>query len=200
MEIVLGVNTTVTCSLRLSASGPASWVLTSPASHCLTVCVNDEGVREAPHEQGSGSSHHQPQGAMGTYQLAVKCADSIIISVLRNPYSHLQNLGRRKKIVSFDSSSTFNTIQSCLLGEKPWAMQDDSTVSWIMDWLAHRHSSSSSSRPVYWIHYGASQWCPGLLNCQLLSSLSTPLLLTFKSGSWQLHNLFDCSTVVGCIG
>lgn len=41
------------------------------------------------------------------------------------------------RMMSFDSSGAFNTIQPLLLGEKLKAMQVDSMVSWIMDWLAH---------------------------------------------------------------
>lgn len=88
---------------------------------------------EAPHKQGSGSLQRQPQGSPAMYQLAVKYADNAIIYQLHRPYSHLQKLGSRMRMMSFDFSVAFNTIQPLLLGEKLKAMQADSTVSWIMD-------------------------------------------------------------------
>lgn len=73
--------------------------------------LDDGGVREAPHKQGSGSSQCQPQGAPGKYQLVVNCTDNAIIYQLHRPYSHLQKLGSGMRMMSFDSSGAFNTIQ-----------------------------------------------------------------------------------------
>lgn len=111
MEITLAVNITVALLSKASYFWPTflSPSLTSQPLLDFPHC---------PHEEGSGSSHHQPQGAVGMYWLAVKCADNAIISLLHRPYSHPQKLGSTVRMVSFDLSGTFNTIQSHLLGEK----------------------------------------------------------------------------------
>lgn len=67
------------------------------------------------------------------YQLVVNCTDNAIIYQLHRPYSHLQKMGSGMRMMSFDSSGAFNTIQLLLLGEKLKAMKVDSMVSWIMD-------------------------------------------------------------------
>lgn len=98
--------------------------------------MGEEGVRKASHKQGSGSSQHPPQGSQGSQgmnQLAVKCEDNAIIYQLHRPYSHLQKLGSRMRMLSFDFSGTLNTIQLLLFGEKLKALQVDSMASWITD-------------------------------------------------------------------
>ncbi len=129
----------------LLSKAPSCWP-TSPSpnltsqlpSKPLHYChMDDEGVRQAPYKRGSGHSQCQPQGALGMYQLAVKCADNAIIYQIHWPYSHLQKLESRMRMMSFDFSGAFNIIQPLLLGEKLKVMQVDSMVFWIMDWLSH---------------------------------------------------------------
>lgn len=65
--------------------------------------------------------------------------DDAIIYLLHRAHSHLDRAGSAVRIMFFDFSSAFNTIQPSLLGEKLMAMQVDAPlVTWIMDYLTDR--------------------------------------------------------------
>ena len=49
---------------------------------------------------------------------ANKGVDDAILFMLHKTYSHLENTGSSVRIMFFDFSSAFNTIQPSLLGEK----------------------------------------------------------------------------------
>ena len=62
--------------------------------------------------------------------------DDVVIYLPDRTYSHLDTSGNTVRIMFFDFSSAFNTIQPVLLGEKLRLMQvDESIISWIMDYL-----------------------------------------------------------------
>jgi len=65
--------------------------------------------------------------------------EDAIIFLLHRACTHLDKPGSTVKIMFFDFSSAFNTIQPVLLGSKLTAMQVDPTlVSWITDYLTGR--------------------------------------------------------------
>ncbi len=65
--------------------------------------------------------------------------EDAIIYILQRIYPHLDRAGSTVRIMFFDFSSAFNTIQSALLGKKLEGMLvDASMISWVTDYLAGR--------------------------------------------------------------
>ena len=65
-------------------------------------------------------------------------ADAVLYS-LENIYSHLEKTGSNIRLMFFDFSSAFNTIQPHLLVQKLLNMKvPSSVISWIFDYLTRR--------------------------------------------------------------
>ncbi|KAI4898558.1 hypothetical protein NFI96_004317 [Prochilodus magdalenae] len=72
------------------------------------------------------------------YQDAIGVDDAVIY-LMDKVDSHLDTAGSAVRIMFFDFSSAFNTLQPVLLGEKLRQMQvDESIISWTMDYLTGR--------------------------------------------------------------
>ena len=68
-----------------------------------------------------------------------RCIDDAISYVLENIYSHLEKAGSSVRLMFFDFSGAFNTIQPHFLVQKLLNMKLPSTViSWIFDYLTNR--------------------------------------------------------------
>ncbi|KAI3358255.1 hypothetical protein L3Q82_003253 [Scortum barcoo] len=65
--------------------------------------------------------------------------DDAVIYLLHTSLTHLEKAGSTVRIMFFDFSSAFNTIQPRLLGDKlQLAGVDHHLTSWILDYLTHR--------------------------------------------------------------
>ncbi|KAI4904877.1 hypothetical protein NFI96_011566, partial [Prochilodus magdalenae] len=72
------------------------------------------------------------------YQDAIGVDDAVIY-LMDKVHSHLDTAGSAVRIMFFDFSSAFNTLQPVLLGEKLRQMQvHESIISWTMDYLTGR--------------------------------------------------------------
>ncbi|KAI4900662.1 hypothetical protein NFI96_006187, partial [Prochilodus magdalenae] len=72
------------------------------------------------------------------YQDAIGVDDAVIY-LMDKVHFHLDIAGSAVRIMFFDFSSAFNTLQPVLLGEKLRQMQvDESIISWTMDYLTGR--------------------------------------------------------------
>lgn len=68
-----------------------------------------------------------------------RSVDDALLHVLHSVYSHLENKGSSIRIMFYDFSSAFNTIQPHLLAEKLNKMNVcPNTVLWILDYLSER--------------------------------------------------------------
>ena len=119
--------------------------------------------------------------------------------MLHRTYSHLENTGSSVRIMFFDFSSAFNTIQPSLLGEKLRMMQvDSSLVNWILDWLTRRPQYvrlQNCKSEVVESSVGAPQ---GTVLAPYLFTLYTSDF-RYNSGSCHLQKFSDDSSIVGCI-
>ena len=90
--------------------------------------------------EGNQAKGNQAEGSLNSCpEVGVEDA---IIYLLQQAISHLDKAGSTVRIMFFDFSSAFNTIQPTLLPEKLQKMQvDASTTSWIIDYLADRAQS-----------------------------------------------------------
>ena len=79
---------------------------------------------------------------MDPYQFAYRdrrSVDDAVLFVLNKIYSHLEKPGTYIRLMFFDFSSAFNTIQPHLMAQKLVSMNvQPATVLWIMDYLTHR--------------------------------------------------------------
>ena len=74
--------------------------------------------------------------------------DDAILHVLNNVYSHLEKTGASIRIMFFDFSSAFNTIQPHLLADKLCKMNvSPSLIIWILDYLTNRPQFVQLRRP-----------------------------------------------------
>ena len=65
--------------------------------------------------------------------------DDAMLRILNNIYSHLEKPGTCIRLMLYDFSSAFNTIQPHLLSEKLLNMNvHASTITWILDYLTNR--------------------------------------------------------------
>ncbi|WP_419641928.1 RNA-directed DNA polymerase, partial [Thiolapillus sp.] len=68
-----------------------------------------------------------------------RSTDDAVLYVLENIYSHLEKAGSSVRLMFFDFSSAFNTIQPHLLVQKLLNMKlPSSVISWIFDYLTNR--------------------------------------------------------------
>ena len=68
-----------------------------------------------------------------------RSTDGAVLYVLENIYSHLEKAGGSVRLMFFDFSSAFNTIQPHLLVQKLLNMKlTSSVISWIFDYLTNR--------------------------------------------------------------
>ena len=74
--------------------------------------------------------------------------DDAIIYLLHRAHSHLERPGDAVRVMFFDFSSVFNTIQPLLLVKKLSAMRvDHDMAAWIGDYLSSRPQYAASERP-----------------------------------------------------
>ncbi|KAI3353947.1 hypothetical protein L3Q82_005146 [Scortum barcoo] len=75
--------------------------------------------------------------------------DDAVIYLLHTSLTHLEKAGSTVRIMFFDFSSAFNTIQPRLLGDKlQLAGVDHHLTSWILDYLTHRPTKFSDDSAV----------------------------------------------------
>ena len=68
-----------------------------------------------------------------------RSSDDAVLGNLKNIYSHLDKTGSTVRLMFFDFSSAFNTIQPHLLVQKLLIMKlQSSIISWIFDYLTSR--------------------------------------------------------------
>jgi hypothetical protein len=68
-----------------------------------------------------------------------RSVDDAVLYVLNKIYSHLDKLGTYIRLMFFDFSSAFNTIQPHLMADKLFKMNvPASTILWVMDYLTSR--------------------------------------------------------------
>ncbi len=132
------------------------------------------------------------------YQPHIGVEDAIIF-MNHKALSHLEKQGSTVRVMFFDFSSAFNTIQPCLLREKLLAMHlHPDTASWIMDYLTGRPQyvrvDGCASETVI-SNTGAPQ---GTVLAPFLFTLYTSDF-RYNSGSCHLQKFSDDSSIVGCI-
>ena len=88
--------------------------------------------------------HLQPQAAdlMDPVQFAYqrnRSVDDAILHVLNNIYSHLDKPATSIRLMFFNYSSAFNTIQPHLLADKLMQHKkiDPATVLWVLDYISY---------------------------------------------------------------
>ncbi|KAI4899540.1 hypothetical protein NFI96_016156 [Prochilodus magdalenae] len=132
------------------------------------------------------------------YQDAIRVDDAVIY-LMDKVHSNLDTAGSAVRIMFFDFSSAFNTLQPVLLGDKLRQMQvDESIISWTMDYL--------TGRPQFvWMHgcvsdvamcsAGAPQ---GTVLAPFLFNIYTSDF-RYNSGTCHLQKFSDDTAIVGCI-
>ncbi|KAI3357186.1 hypothetical protein L3Q82_015645 [Scortum barcoo] len=98
--------------------------------------------------------------------------DDAVIYLLHTSLTHLEKAGSTVRIMFFDFSSAFNTIQPRLLGDKlQLAGVDHHLTTWILDYLTHRpqfvrvqgfESEIGFSSLQHWCSAGNRFWLPFL--------------------------------------
>ncbi|KAI4894307.1 hypothetical protein NFI96_005585 [Prochilodus magdalenae] len=132
------------------------------------------------------------------YQPRLGVEDAIIY-LLNRVYAHLDKPASTVRVMFFDFSSAFNTIQPALLGDKLNVMQVDAPlVSWIVDYLTGRPQyvrlyHCVSDRVVS--NTGAPQ---GTVLSPFLFTLYTTDF-NYCTETCHLQKFSDDSAVVGCI-
>ncbi|KAK3521078.1 hypothetical protein QTP86_006320 [Hemibagrus guttatus] len=122
--------------------------------------------------------------------------DDAVIYLLQRTHSYLDGSGGTVRIMVFDFSSAFNTIQPFLLSEKLLRMGvSSSTSSWIADYLSDRPQFVRLGASVV-SNRGASQ-----------GTALSPFLFTLYTSDFQCNSesshvqkFSDYTAVVGCIG
>ncbi|KAK0135786.1 putative RNA-directed DNA polymerase from transposon X-element [Merluccius polli] len=160
--------------------------------------LHHENIRETgplPH-QAQSEHIHRPLQFVYHPNIGV---DDALIYLLQRVYAHLDTSDAVVRIMFFDFSSAFNTIQPELLGEKLRRMQVESVlVSWVLDYL--------TARP----QYVRLQDCVSeTVLCSTGAPQGTvlsPFLFTLYTSDFQrnsdscfLQKFSDDSAVVGCV-
>ena len=121
------------------------------------------------------------------------------IYLLHRAHSHLDQSGSTLRVMFFDFSSAFNTIQPALLCEKLHKFQvDSSTTSWIYDYLTNRPQFVRLKGCVSEMEVSSIGAPQGTVLSPFLFTLYTS---DFQSNSESCHlqKYSDDSVVVGCI-
>ena len=148
--------------------------------------------------------HLRPQvgDSMDPLQFAYQAqlsVDDAIIYLLHRAYSHLEKPGSSVRVMFFDFSSAFNTIQPPLLEKKLSAMRiHPDMVAWIGDYLSSRPQYvrlQSGLSDVVISNTGAPQ---GTVLSPFLFTIYTSDF-SFNSGTCHLQKFSDDSSIVGCI-
>lgn len=132
------------------------------------------------------------------YQPHIGVEDAIIF-LTHKSLSHLEKQGSTVRVMFFDFSSAFNTIQPCLLRDKLLAMHlHPDTTAWITDYL--------TGRPQYVRVDGCTSEVVTCSTGVPQGTVLAPFLFTlytsdfrFNSGSCHLQKFSDDSSIVGCI-
>ena len=83
--------------------------------------------------------------------------DDVLLHLLNNVYSHLEKKGSSIRLMFYDFSSAFNTIQPHLMARKLSNMNINSTiVLWILDYLTNRPQFAGA------VQASAGPWAGGL--------------------------------------
>ncbi|KAI4895107.1 hypothetical protein NFI96_009396 [Prochilodus magdalenae] len=148
--------------------------------------------------------HMKPlvRAALDPLQLAyqdVIGVDDAVIYLMDKKHSHLDTAGSAVRIMFFDFSSAFNTLQPVLLGEKLRQMQvDESIISWTMDYLTGRPQfvrMQGCVSDVAMCSTGAPQ---GTVLAPFLFNIYTSDF-RYNSGTCHLQKFSDDTAIVGCI-
>ncbi|KAI4903673.1 hypothetical protein NFI96_008971 [Prochilodus magdalenae] len=138
------------------------------------------------------------QGSLFAYQDAIGVDDAVIY-LMDKVHSHLDTAGSAVRIMFFDFSSAFNTLQPVLLGDKLRQMQvDESIISWTMDYLTGRPQfvrMQGCVSDVAMCSTGAPQ---GTVLAPFLFNIYTSDF-RYNSGTCHLQKFSDDTAIVGCI-
>ena len=125
--------------------------------------------------------------------------EDAIIYLLHRAHSHLDQSGSTLRVMFFDFSSAFNTIQPALLCEKLHKFQvDSSTTSWIYDYLTNRPQFVRLKGCVSEMEVSSIGAPQGTVLSPFLFTLYTSDF-QYNSESCHLQKYSDDSAVVGCI-
>ena len=125
--------------------------------------------------------------------------EDAIIYLLQRAHSHLDQSGSTLRVMFFDFSSAFNTIQPVLLCEKLHKFQvDTSTTTWIYDYLTNRPQFVKLKGCVSDMVVSSTGAPQGTVLSPFLFTLYTSDF-QYNSESCHLQKYSDDSAVVGCI-
>ncbi|KAI4896520.1 hypothetical protein NFI96_029536, partial [Prochilodus magdalenae] len=123
--------------------------------------------------------------------------DDAVIYLMDKVHSHLDIAGSAVRIMFFDFSSAFNTLQPVLLGDKLRQMQlDESIISWTMDYLTGRPQfvrMQGCVSDVAMCSTGAPQ---GTVLAPFLFNIYTSDF-RYNSGTCHLQKFSDDTAIVG---
>ncbi|XP_041950480.1 uncharacterized protein LOC121711184 [Alosa sapidissima] len=132
------------------------------------------------------------------YQREVGVEDAIIY-LLQRAHNHLDEAGIAVRIMFFDFSSAFNTIQPVLLREKLQRMQVETSItSWIVDYLTERPQFVRMGGCVSEKVVSSTGAPQGTVLSPFLFTLYTSDF-QYNSATRHLQKYSDDSAVVGCV-
>ena len=125
--------------------------------------------------------------------------DDVVLYLLHRAYSYMDEPGSQVRIMFFNFSSAFNTIQPLLLREKLERMGvDPYFTSWITDYLTGRPQFvrlESCASDIVVSSTGAPQ---GTVLAPFLFTLYTSDF-TYNAGSCHVQKYSDDTAIVGCV-
>ncbi len=125
--------------------------------------------------------------------------DDAIMFLLHRAVSHLEESGSSVRVMFFDFSSAFDTIQPPLLAEKLHAMQvSHNMVAWILDYLSRRPQCVRLQSALSDVVTGSTGAPQGTVLSPFLFTIYTSDF-NYNSGKCHLQKFSDDSSVVGCI-
>merc|ERR1712035_43413 len=125
--------------------------------------------------------------------------EDAIIYLLQRAHSHLDQSGSTLRVMFFDFSSAFNTVQPVLLCEKLHKFQvDTSTTTWIYDYLTNRPHFVKLKGCVSDMVVSSTGAPQGTVLSPFLFTLYTSDF-QYNSESCHLQKYSDDSAIVGCI-